>query len=100
MIRPQVTQKNVHLFIPNKVSKICSELARTENLSLNESILKFYNSSAYETLSRESPRMAGWSVGFRLAAVGVGCRPENCIEFSFCLYYTGQNGIALCAAVP
>ena len=34
------------------------------------------------------------------AAVGVGCRPENCIEFSFCLYYTGQNGIALCVAVP
>ncbi|MBQ4025783.1 MAG: hypothetical protein II611_10395 [Treponema sp.] len=62
MIRPQVTQKNVHLFIPNKVSKICSELARTENLSLNESILKFYNSSAYETLSRESSKL--WQEGW------------------------------------
>ena len=62
MIRPQVTQKNVHLFIPNKVSKICSELARTENLSLNESILKFYNSSAYEILSRESSKL--WQEGW------------------------------------
>ena len=62
MIRPQVTQQNVHLFIPNKVSKICSELAKTENLSLNESILKFYNSSAYETLSRESSKL--WQEGW------------------------------------
>ena len=62
MIRPQVTQKNVHLFIPNKVSKICSELARTEKLSLTESILKFYNSSAYETLSRESSKL--WQEGW------------------------------------
>ena len=62
MIRPQVTQQNVHLFIPSKVSKICSELARTENLSLNESILKFYNSSAYETLSRESSKL--WQEGW------------------------------------
>lgn len=62
MIRPKVTQKNVHLFIPNKVSKICSELAKTENLSLNESILKFYNSSAYETLSRESSKL--WQEGW------------------------------------
>lgn len=62
MIRPQVTQKNVHLFIPNKVAKICSELAMTENLSLNESIIKFYNSSVYETLSRESSKL--WQEGW------------------------------------
>lgn len=68
MIRPQVTQKNVHLFIPNKVSKICSELARTENLSLNEAILKFYNSSVYETLSRESSKLwqEGWVYVYKM----------------------------------
>lgn len=44
MLRPQVTQKNVHLFIPNKVAKICGEINRSENLSLKEAILKFYNS--------------------------------------------------------
>ncbi len=62
MVRPQVTQKNVHLFIPHKVSKICLELAKTENLSLNEAILKFYNSSTYETLSRESSKL--WQEGW------------------------------------
>ena len=62
MIRPQVTQQSVHLFIPSKVSKVCSELARTENLSLNESILKFYNSPVYETLSRESSKL--WQEGW------------------------------------
>ena len=62
MNRPQVTQKNVHLFIPSKVAKICNELNKTESLSLNDSILKFYNSSAYETLSRESSKL--WQEGW------------------------------------
>ena len=62
MIRPQITQKNVHLFIPNKAAKVCAELNRSENLSLNDSILKFYNSSAYETLSRESSKL--WQEGW------------------------------------
>ena len=57
MQRPQVTQKNVHLFIPNKVAKICRELNRTETLSLNDSILKFYNSPVYETLRRASSKI-------------------------------------------
>ena len=62
MIRPQVNQNNVHLFIPNKVAKICAELNRVENLSLNDSILKFYNSPTYETLSRESSKL--WQEGW------------------------------------
>lgn len=68
MIRPEVTQKNVHLFIPGKAAKICSELAKKENLSLNESILKFYNSPAYETLSRESSKLwqEGWAYVYQM----------------------------------
>lgn len=62
MNRPKVTQKNVHLFIPSKVAKICNELNKTESLSLNDSILKFYNSSVYETLSRESSKL--WQEGW------------------------------------
>lgn len=57
MNRPKVTQKTVHLFIPGKATKICRELERTERLSLNDSILKFYNSPVYETLSRESSKL-------------------------------------------
>ncbi len=62
MTRPQVTQKNVHLFIPHKVAKICGELNRSEHLSLNDSILKIYNSPAYEMLSRESSKL--WQEGW------------------------------------
>lgn len=62
MARPKVTQENVHLFIPDKVSKICAQLAKSQNLSLNEAILKFYNSPVYETLSRESSKL--WQEGW------------------------------------
>ena len=51
-----------NLFIPSKVAKICNELNKTESLSLNDSILKFYNSSVYETLSRESSKL--WQEGW------------------------------------
>lgn len=62
MNRPQVTQKNVHLFIPGKAAKICGELNRTKALSLNDSLLKFYNSPVYEVLSRESSKL--WQEGW------------------------------------
>ena len=50
-------QKNVHLFIPHKAAKICAELNRSEQLSLNGSILRLYNSPVYKTLSRESSKV-------------------------------------------
>ena len=62
MPRPKVTQENIRLFIPSKVSKICSELAKSQELSLNDAILKFYNSPTYETLSRESSKL--WQEGW------------------------------------
>lgn len=62
MKRPKVTQENVHLFIPNKVARICGELNKTQNLSLKEAILKFYNSKISETLSRESSKL--WQEGW------------------------------------
>ena len=34
----QVTQENVHLFIPGKIAKICGELNRTEHLSLQDAL--------------------------------------------------------------
>ena len=36
MVRPKVTQQNVHLFIPNKVAKVCLQMNRTSNISLND----------------------------------------------------------------
>lgn len=68
MVRPPVTQKNVHLFIPNKVAKICTQMNRTSNISLNDAIVKFYNSPVYETLSRESSKLwqEGWGYIYQM----------------------------------
>lgn len=60
--RPIVTQQNVRLFIPHKVAKICGELHKSQNLSLKEAILKFYNSDVATTLSRESSKL--WQEGW------------------------------------
>ena len=53
----QVTQDNVRLFIPGKVAKICGELNRTEHLSFQDVLLKYYNSPVCEILSRESSKL-------------------------------------------
>ena len=63
MVRPEVTQQNVHLFIPYKVSKMCGELVRHEKLTLSQAIMRIYNSDVYKTLSRESQNF-GRRVGF------------------------------------
>ena len=68
MSRPKITQENVHLFIPNKVAKICTEVNRTKKLSLTNSILAFYNSDVYQTLRRESSKLwqEGWVYVYQL----------------------------------
>lgn len=62
MKRPQVTQDNVHLFIPHKIAKICGELNRSQNMSMNDAILKVYNSPVYELLQKESTKL--WQEGW------------------------------------
>ena len=38
---PEITQKNVHLFIPFKVSKISVQIAKNENLPIAKAVAKF-----------------------------------------------------------
>lgn len=68
MNRPQVTQENVHLFIPSKVSKICGELNRQKNMSEKDAIMAVYASPVYKTLSRESSKLwqEGWVYIYQL----------------------------------
>lgn len=68
MMRPKVTQQNVHLFIPDKVSKICGQLIRDYNMTVNQAIAKVYASKVYETLSRESSKLwqEGWVYIYQL----------------------------------
>ncbi len=55
---PEVTQQNVHLFLPHKAAKITS-LMRHNNrkLGTKEALLKFYLSNAYRLLEREETKL-------------------------------------------
>ena len=72
MTRPKVTQNNVHLFIPGKVAKICNQMHKDQQTSLQESILQMYNSPIYNVLSRESSKLwqEGWVYIYKLMVTG------------------------------
>ena len=72
MTRPKVTQNNVHLFIPGKVAKICTQIHRDQQTDLQESILRMYNSPIYKVLSRESSKLwqEGWVYIYQLMGEG------------------------------
>lgn len=59
---PEITQENVHIFIPLKVSKICSELCRMKHISAIEAVRLFYASQTSAMLADESTKMwcEGW----------------------------------------
>ncbi|MBR4901327.1 MAG: hypothetical protein IKZ46_10330 [Victivallales bacterium] len=53
----EVTQKNVHLFIPAKAAKIISRIQQERNIELKEALLAFYRSSIYHMLETESTKL-------------------------------------------
>ena len=59
---PEITQKNVHLFIPFKVSKISVQIAKNENLPIAKAVAKFYRSNTAKLLEDESTKLwhDGW----------------------------------------
>lgn len=59
---PEITQENVRLFIPLKVSKICAEFCADEKISVAEAVGKFYKSKTLALLEREATKMwcEGW----------------------------------------
>ena len=59
---PEITQKNVHLFIPFKVSKISVQIAKNENLPIAKAVAKFYRSNTAKLLEDESRKLwhDGW----------------------------------------
>ena len=54
-----ITQQNLYLIIPSKVSRIADILTtkEKENISLIDAIKKVYASSTYKKLSQESTKM-------------------------------------------
>lgn len=59
---PEITQKNVHLFIPYKVAKLCDFLSREEDLTASEAVIRFYKSRTARLLEDESTKL--WQLGW------------------------------------
>lgn len=54
---PKVTQENVHIFIPSKVSKIVENVVNDKGIDRKEALLKFYNSKIYQILEQEDTKL-------------------------------------------
>ena len=54
---PEVTQANVHLFLPYKAAKISSAMRQDSKQGLKEALLNFYQSRAYRLLEREETKL-------------------------------------------
>lgn len=53
---PEITQANVHIFIPLKAAKIAGRLSRERNLPSREALLEFYRSRTYQALEQENTK--------------------------------------------
>lgn len=54
---PEVTQENVHLFLPYKVAKISGSMRKHSKIGIKEALLNFYHSRAYRLLEREETKL-------------------------------------------
>ena len=53
----EVTQKNVHLFIPFKAAKIICRMQHERGMELKDALLAFYCSQAYHMLETENTKL-------------------------------------------
>ena len=57
----QVTQKNLHLFLPGKIANVASIIADNEHCSTLEAMQRFYASATYQGLQKEETKL--WHLG-------------------------------------
>lgn len=57
----QITQSNIHLILPGKVSKIAQMFAADSGLSLIEALKRIYQSATYRRLEKEETKL--WHYG-------------------------------------
>lgn len=57
----QITQKNLYLLLPIKVSWLATWLSEDKNISLTDAINRIYHSNLYKKLSTESTKY--WHLG-------------------------------------
>ena len=56
-----VTQDNLYLFLPSKVSWMAEMLAEDENIDIVEAVSKIYASDVYKKLAKEETKL--WHLG-------------------------------------
>ena len=61
MTLPQITQDNVHLFIPLKIAKVTEMIVQTENRNWEDAMVELYNSKVYAELEKEETKL--WHEG-------------------------------------
>ncbi|MDR5586119.1 hypothetical protein [Clostridium aquiflavi] len=61
MSLPEITQENVHVFIPFKVAKVTGMIIETEHNSLEDALMEVYNSKVYSDLENEETKL--WHEG-------------------------------------
>lgn len=57
----EVTQQNLHLFIPGKVANVAAIIADQEHCSMLEAMRRFYASPVYRQLEQEDTKL--WHLG-------------------------------------
>ncbi len=58
---PEITQRNLYLLLPSKVSWLADYLAHDKGLSVVEAIKNIYSSNVYRRLEQESTK--NWHLG-------------------------------------
>ncbi len=56
-----VTQENLYLFLPSKVSWMADILSETDNISIVDAIRRIYCSETYHNLENEDTKL--WTLG-------------------------------------
>ncbi len=58
---PEITDKNLYLLLPGKVSAIVGKYVDENSINLLDGLRKFYNSMTYKSLEREQTKT--WHLG-------------------------------------
>lgn len=56
-----VTQQNLYLFLPSKVSRIAEIMSESQNTSIVDAITNIYTSDTYRRLENENTKL--WHLG-------------------------------------
>jgi len=57
----EVTQQNIHLFLPGKIANISAIIAEHDHCSMFEAMRRFYSSQVYHELQKEDTKL--WHLG-------------------------------------